>query len=73
MSSAEQLRKLTDRCLMGGLDETRIQERTLPSLARDACDADCDLVNDFTMRGASHSLGLPDRDRTPGWRLPELP
>jgi uroporphyrinogen decarboxylase len=33
------LRKLTDRCLMGGLDETKIQERTLPSLAREIDDA----------------------------------
>jgi hypothetical protein len=31
--SLADLRKLTDRCLMGGLDETKIQERILPSLA----------------------------------------
>ncbi len=37
--SLVELRKLTDRCLMGGLDETRIQERTLPSLAREVDDA----------------------------------
>jgi uroporphyrinogen decarboxylase len=34
-----QLRTLTDRCLMGGLDETRVQERTLPALAREVDDA----------------------------------
>jgi uroporphyrinogen decarboxylase len=34
-----QLRTLTERCLMGGLDETRLQERTLPSLAREVDDA----------------------------------
>jgi uroporphyrinogen decarboxylase len=37
--SLAELRRLTDRCLMGGLDETRIQERTLPSLAREVDDA----------------------------------
>jgi len=34
-----QLRKMTDKCLMGGLDETRFQERTLPSLAAEIDDA----------------------------------
>jgi uroporphyrinogen decarboxylase len=34
-----QLRGLTDRCLMGGLDETKIQERTLPLLAREVDEA----------------------------------
>ncbi len=37
--SLAQLRKLTPRCLMGGLDETKIQERTLPALAREIDDA----------------------------------
>ncbi len=37
--SLVELRSLTDRCLMGGLDETRIQERTLPALAREVDDA----------------------------------
>jgi uroporphyrinogen decarboxylase len=37
--SLAQLRKMTDKCLMGGLDETRFQERTLPSLAAEIDDA----------------------------------
>ena len=34
-----QLRQLTDKCLMGGIDETRIQERTLPEIAAEVDDA----------------------------------
>jgi uroporphyrinogen decarboxylase len=37
--SLAELRQRTAKCLMGGLDETRIQERTLPSLAREVDDA----------------------------------
>jgi uroporphyrinogen decarboxylase len=37
--SIAELRKLTDRCLMGGIDETKLQERTLPSLAAEVDDA----------------------------------
>jgi uroporphyrinogen decarboxylase len=37
--SLAELRKMTKRCLMGGIDETKIQERTLPSLAREVDDA----------------------------------
>ena len=37
--SLSELRKLTDKCLMGGIDETKIQERTLPSLAAEVDDA----------------------------------
>lgn len=37
--SLSQWRALTDRCLMGGLDETKFQERTLPSLAHEIDDA----------------------------------
>jgi uroporphyrinogen decarboxylase len=33
------LRRRTDKCLMGGIDETKIQERTLPSLAHEVNDA----------------------------------
>ena len=33
------LRALTDKCIMGGLDETKIQERTLPELAQEVDDA----------------------------------
>lgn len=34
-----QLRTMTDKCIMGGLDETRIQERTLPEIAAEVDDA----------------------------------
>lgn len=37
--SLAELRKMTKRCLMGGIDETKIQERTLPALAREVDDA----------------------------------
>jgi uroporphyrinogen decarboxylase len=37
--SLAELRKHTSKCLMGGLDETKIQERTLPALAREVDDA----------------------------------
>jgi uroporphyrinogen decarboxylase len=37
--SLAELRKLTSKCLMGGIDETRIQERTLPALAHEIDDA----------------------------------
>lgn len=33
------LRKLTDKCIMGGVDETKIQERTLPEIAAEIDDA----------------------------------
>lgn len=33
------LRSLTDKCIMGGLDETKIQERTLPELAQEVDNA----------------------------------
>jgi len=33
------LRGMTDKCLMGGLDETRLPERTLPELAAEVDDA----------------------------------
>lgn len=33
-----ELRKLSDKCLMGGIDETRIQERTLPEIAAEIDD-----------------------------------
>ena len=32
------LRKFSDKCLMGGIDETRIQERTLPEIAEEIND-----------------------------------
>ncbi len=34
-----ELRKITDKCLMGGLDETRIQDMSLPSLDEQIDDA----------------------------------
>ena len=34
-----ELRKITPKCLMGGIDETRFQERNLPALAREVDDA----------------------------------
>lgn len=37
--SLADLRKLTDKCLMGGVDETKIQERTLPEIAAEIDDA----------------------------------
>jgi len=37
--SLADLRKMTDKCIMGGLDETHIQERCLPELAREIDDA----------------------------------
>jgi uroporphyrinogen decarboxylase len=37
--SLAELRKLTPKCLMGGIDETKIQERNLPALAREIDDA----------------------------------
>jgi uroporphyrinogen decarboxylase len=37
--SLAELRQRTTTCLMGGLDETKIQERTLPALAREVDDA----------------------------------
>ncbi|TEA79175.1 uroporphyrinogen decarboxylase family protein [Allopusillimonas ginsengisoli] len=37
--SLSELRKFTDRCIMGGLDETHIQERCLPELAKEMDDA----------------------------------
>jgi uroporphyrinogen decarboxylase len=37
--SLADLRKITRKCLMGGLDETRLQERNLPALAREIDDA----------------------------------
>ncbi len=37
--SLADLRKRTAKCLMGGLDETRLQEMTLPALARQVDDA----------------------------------
>ena len=33
-----QLRTMTDKCLMGGIDETRIQERSLPEIAAEVDD-----------------------------------
>lgn len=36
--SLSQLRAMTDKCLMGGIDETRIQERTLPEIAAEIDD-----------------------------------
>lgn len=33
------LRSLTDKCIMGGIDETKIQERTLPEIAQEVDDA----------------------------------
>jgi uroporphyrinogen decarboxylase len=33
------LRKITPKCLMGGIDETKFQERNLPALAREIDDA----------------------------------
>jgi uroporphyrinogen decarboxylase len=37
--SLAQMRKFTDKCLMGGIDETKVQERTLPALASEIDDA----------------------------------
>ncbi len=37
--SLRELRGFTDRCLMGGLDETRLQERSLPLVAAEIDDA----------------------------------
>ncbi len=37
--SLRELRQWTDKCLMGGLDETKIQERTLPDLRAEIDDA----------------------------------
>ncbi len=37
--SLTELRKLTPKCLMGGIDETKFQERNLPALAREIDDA----------------------------------
>ena len=37
--SLAELRKLTPKCLMGGLDETKFQERNLPAIAREIDDA----------------------------------
>ena len=37
--SLAQLRQRTDRCLMGGIDETRIQERSLPDVRAEIDDA----------------------------------
>ena len=34
-----ELRKLSDKCLMGGIDETKIQERALPEIAAEVDDA----------------------------------
>jgi uroporphyrinogen decarboxylase len=37
--SLAQMRSLTSKCLMGGIDETKVQERTLPAVAREIDDA----------------------------------
>lgn len=37
--SLAEMRRLTSKCLMGGIDETKVQERTLPALAREIDDA----------------------------------
>jgi len=37
--SLAEMRKLTPKCLMGGIDETKFQERNLPALAREIDDA----------------------------------
>jgi uroporphyrinogen decarboxylase len=37
--SLAELRRITPKCLMGGIDETRFQERNLPALAREIDDA----------------------------------
>jgi uroporphyrinogen decarboxylase len=37
--SLAEMRRLTPKCLMGGIDETRFQERNLPALAREIDDA----------------------------------
>lgn len=37
--SLAELRKLTDKCLMGGIDETKIQERTVLEIAEEVEDA----------------------------------
>jgi len=37
--SLAELRKITRKCLMGGIDETRFQERNLPAVAREVDDA----------------------------------
>src|SRR5690606_5821352 len=37
--SLTQLRGLTDKCLMGGIDETKIQERSLPDIEAEVDDA----------------------------------
>jgi len=37
--SLADLRKVTTKCLMGGIDETKFQERTLPAIAREVDDA----------------------------------
>ena len=37
--SLAELRRMTDKCLMGGLDETQLHARSLPALAREIDDA----------------------------------
>lgn len=37
--SLAKLRRITPKCLMGGIDETRFQERTLPAIASEVDDA----------------------------------
>ena len=37
--SLAELRKLTPKCLMGGIDESKFQERNLPAIAREVDDA----------------------------------
>ena len=37
--SLAELRKITDKCLMGGINETKFQERSLPALAQEIDDA----------------------------------
>jgi uroporphyrinogen decarboxylase len=37
--SLAQMRSFTDKCLMGGIDETKVQERTLPAVAAEIDDA----------------------------------
>lgn len=37
--SLAELRKITPKCLMGGIDETKFQERNLPAIAREVDDA----------------------------------
>jgi uroporphyrinogen decarboxylase len=36
--SLKQLRALTDKCLMGGIDETKLAERSLPEVRDEVCD-----------------------------------